>query len=426
MIMNKYFIAVIILSVSLIAGCKRDVFEYQMYQPQIQEIDSVYFSAGDVSLIADGQGTLKFIVEAFRKVKRPNLADTMEFVDYRLLPQGSMKVFDLTSGKEVGMTYSTTSTAIDTLRFYAQIGSLKSAVKKVAIRPKPTLPSKVYVDVIFHVFELSPTNVAYDPSSYQEIKYDSIVKAVAIMNQVVNNMIGTDPNGASANVEFRLATKDPNGVTLALPGYDKYVYSDEIKADPLKPTIAASDWAPFINKNVAKFIWTPEAYLNVEVLPFGSNNSFSSLFPPKQLQPGPGQTAILGIPTTATGPSDYIKDFVNVTVFMPNTLFVPGYERRMEIFSFIGNFYGIYATSTYSTARTHSDYCFDTQEFDNNDPRNGFISPIKIGRNGEKFISDYAMDDTRYPSSRNSLTLDEITRMRAVMARCPGRMNTHP
>lgn len=34
-----------------------------------------------------------------------------------------------------------------------------------------------------------------------------------------------------------------------------------------------------------------------------------------------------------------------------------------------------------------------------------------------------AMDDNRYPSLRNNFTLDQITRMRQVMEKCPGRNN---
>jgi hypothetical protein len=199
-----------------------------------------------------------------------------------------------------------------------------------------------------------------------------------------------------------------------------------VKTNPASTSITVFDFPQFINKNVALYIWNPDNYLNIHVLPSGSNNSMGTVFPAKQLPPGPGQTAIPGIPATATSAADYVKDYANTTVGMPNTLFKPGPERRIEIFSFVGNFYGLYPTSSYTTARTHSDFCFDTQEFNNNDPRNGFLSPIKITLTNDKFISDYAMDDTRYPTSHNSITLDQVTRMRAVMARCPGRMNAKP
>lgn len=424
--MNKFKLLTGLFSLVLLISCSKEEFQYNPYKPTLADVDSIYFSAGDLSLIADGQAQLKFIVETFRRVKRDNAPDTMQIFDYRLLPAGSLKVLESVSGKEVGMTYSTSSIPQDTVRFFASIGTKKSLIGKVFLRPKPTLPSKVYVDVIFHVWELNPTNVAYDPSSYQAINYQQLVDGLNTMNQVVSNKIGSNPNGASANVEFRLAKINPSGLSIPQPGFNKIIYSDEVKANPLIASISLSDFSQFINKTPTTYIWTPEKYLNIHILPSGSNNALGNAYPAKQLAAGTGQTLITGISTIATGPTDYIRDFSNAAIFLPRTLFFPGYERRVEIFSYIGNFYGLYPTSSYSAARTHSDFCMDTQEYNPSDGRNNFVSPIKISLKDVKFITDYAMDDTRYPSSRNSLTLDQITRMRAVMARCPGRMNSYP
>lgn len=424
---RKFIIGIVILSSLVYTGCKRDEFDYRMATTSVEEIDSVYFSAGDVMMIADGKASLKFVIETYKKFNKANGTVSRELVDYRELPEGSVKVFETVTNKEVGLTsFSIATMPADTLRFYAQVGNIKSAVKKVALRPNPVLPPKVYVDVIFHVWELNPANSTYDVSSYQPTKYEDIVKGLQIMNDVVNNKIGNSANGAAVNVEFRLATKNQAGQALAIPGYNKIIYSDEVKTNPLTATISSFDFSQYITKNAATYIWSPENYLNVHVIPSGSNNSLGNLWPPKQLPPGPDETLIPGVPGIASGPSDYIKDFVNVCVFMPNTLFNPGYERRIEIFSYIGNFYGLYPTTSYSTARYHSDWCEDTREYNPQDVRNNFFFPTKVGLNGDKFVIENAMDDTRYPSSRNSITLDQVKRMRAVMARCPGRMNTKP
>ena len=37
---------------------KSDSFQYQMYQPTIDDVDSIYLSATDKSLIANGQAKL--------------------------------------------------------------------------------------------------------------------------------------------------------------------------------------------------------------------------------------------------------------------------------------------------------------------------------------------------------------------------------
>ena len=378
--MNKFIIAFGFISLLLLQSCsKKEQFSYNLFKPSIAEVDSVYFSPGDVSLIADGQANLKFIVETYRKIKRDNASDTMQFFDYRLLPEGSLKIMETVSGKQVGMNYSTTTIPQDTLKFYAQVGAKQSAVYKVVLRPKPTPPSKVYVDVIFHVWELSPANSTYDRSSYQAVNYQQIVDGLARMNQVVNNQLSTNPNGASANVEFRLAKTNASGQILTLPGYDLITYSDEVKANPLAASFSTSDFVQYANKNVNRYIWDPAKYLNLHVLPFGSQFGAGNLYPPKQLPAGPSQTLIPGITGIATGPTDYVKDFLNVTAFVPNTLFFPGYERNIDLFYYIGTFYGLYPTSAYTTARTSSDWCLDTQEFNNSDAtKNSFVSAFKV------------------------------------------------
>lgn len=423
---SKILIGLIAFLALFSGACKKDSFDYKMATVTVADIDSIYFSAGDVMMIADGKATLQFIVETYKKFKRSDGSVTREFVDFNELPAGSVKVFEEVTNKEIpGMTFSTATMPADTLRFYAQVGSVKSEVKKVALRPAPALPPKVYVDVIFHVWELNPTNRQFDLSSYLPTRYEDLLEGLRVMNEVVNNRIGNASNGASANVEFRMAKKNRLGQDLPQPGYNKIVYSDEVKATVTAATISLADMRTYINNNAATYIWEPSQFLNIHVLPSGAtNNSLGKHYPPKQLPPGPNEELIPGITGIATGPDDYIRDFVNATVYMPNTLFHPGPEQRIEIFSFVGHFYGLYPTSEYSTARYHSDYCEDTREYDPQDPRNNFFVAKKVGINGDKFIINNAMDNPRYPSMRNSLTLDQVARMRAVMARCPGRMNT--
>ena len=420
--MNRILPGLALLASLLCGGCKKAGFDYNMYKPTVEAIDSIYFSATDKMMIADGQATLQFIVEAYRKVRLSSGKDTLEFVDYRLLPPGSLKMMEEQSGKEVGMTYSTTTIPFDTLKFHAEIGKIRSATKSVALRPKPTLPPKLYVDLIFHIWELNPTHPTYDVSSYQAVQYSQLIEAVKYMNEIVNNKVGKSPNGASANIEFRLTAKNQLGQTLEFPGYNKIVYGDNIKVNPLAPTIGAVDFPAFVNSNKATLIWNPKEVLNVHVFPFGANNSFGNVAPSKQLPPGPGQQLIPGVPGTAANDNDYTLDFINTTAFLPRTVFFPGFERKMEAFRSIGQFYGLY-TPTFNASRQYSDYCYDTRKFNGLDPRNSYSFAMKVGIDNEKYIADNAMDDIRYPTLLTSITLDQVNRMRAVMTRCPGRMN---
>lgn len=404
-------------------GCQKDGFNYQMYTPVLEDIDSIYLSATDKMMVADGQATLNFIVEAYRKVHLSKGKDSMMFVDYRELPAGSLRIVEERSGTTVGMKYTTTTVPFDTVKFHAEIGAVKSPTKSVALRAKPALPAKLYVDVIFHVWELNTTHPTYDVSSYQPVPYEKLQEAINYLNDVVNNKVGHSPNGASANVEFRLAKTNAAGQVLPQAGINKITYSDNVKVNPLATTFALNDYIAFINTNKATMIWNPRQFLNVHVLPFGPNSAMGNVYPPKQMPVQPGQTAIPGVAGTAANEDDFITDYANACVGFPRTVFFPGYERKIEAFRFIGMFYGLY-TPLYTASRLYSDYCYDTRKFDGQDTRNSYSFATKVSTENEKYVADNAMDDIRYPTLLTSITVDQVARMRAVMTRCPGRMNS--
>ena len=424
---KNFIISAIISTVACLSGCKQSEFDYKMVEVNAADVSSINFYTGSDMLIADGKATLKFIVETNKTIKNADGTTASQLFDYRKLPAGTVKIYEETTNKEVGFTYNTSTAVAGTkLKFYAQVGSIKSPVKEVTIRATPpTLPT-LYVDVIFHVWELNPTNAAYDPSSFQPTNYADIVNGLKIMNDIINNKVGNAPNGAAANIVFRLATKNPAGQILQNPGYDRIVYSDEVKTNPLLLPINPGDFTSFINKtpaNVAKYIWNPKSYLNIQLFPFGSSTSLGALFPAKQLPPAPGESLIPGISGIAADEDDFVTatPAQSTTTLMPYSVFRPGFERRIEIFNAIGNFYGLYATS-YNAARLYSDFCQDTPEYASANQDN--TTNIQTTTNGEKFFLENAMDDNRYPSSRNSLTLDQVNRMRSVMLKCPGRKNS--
>ncbi|WP_165973271.1 M43 family zinc metalloprotease [Pedobacter sp. ok626] len=424
---KKFIISAIIGTAACFSGCKQSEFDYKMVEVSAEDVSAINFYTGSDMLIADGKATLKFIVETNKTIKNADGTTASQLFDYRKLPAGTVKIYEQTSNKEVGFTYNTsTAVAGSKLKFYAQVGNIKSPVKEVTIRATPPVLPTLYVDVIFHVWELNPTNVAYDPSSFQPTNYSDIVNGVKIMNDIINNKVGNAPNGATANIVFRLATKNVAGQTLQYPGYDRIVYSDEVKNNPLVLAINPADFTGFINKtpaNVAKYIWNPKSYLNIHLLPFGSGTFLGTLSPPKQLAPGLGEVSIPGITGIAANEDDFVTttQAQSTTVLMPYTVFRPGFERRIEIFNIIGIFYGLYSPA-FTTARLYSDFCQDTPEY--NSTNQDITTTIQTAINGEKFFLENAMDDNRNPSSHNSLTLDQVNRMRSVLLRCPGRMNS--
>src|SRR5690606_32069756 len=81
---------------------------------------------------------------------------------------------------------------------------------------------------------------------------------------------------------------------------------------------------------------------------------------------------------------------------IPRTLLFPGMNRRVSICSPVGAYYGVWATQGTST---YTDYCTDTRIYNNNDAtQNSWTTLTKTAINGDKFLANNAMDDTRYPS----------------------------
>lgn len=420
--MKKLIIIQWVLLAFLLGSCEKDSFDYQMAKPGINEIDSVYFSAGSKMMIADGQARLDFIVEAFRKVpftKEDGVqVDSMVSIDVNTLPDGSVKIYK-SSGEEVGMTFSTTDAQAGSISFYAQVGTIKSAQKSVVLRQKPVLQEPLFVDVIFHVFELSSKDPSYDALSYQKVQYSMLQEAIQNMNEVFNNKIGSGPNGASANVTFRLAARKADGTELAQAGWNLITYDAAVV--PKKGTTwNPADFARYMdgldvngNPTSTSKIWDPQKFLNIVVMPSGANTSMGTVAPQWQLKVE-GEEPLPGVANIITDRNEATMNYANTCVGIPRTLLFPGYGKKVEFYSFVGSFYGMKKTTL------EVDYCEDTQKYDGSGQ---FSSLKKVGRDGDKFLANNAMDDERYPSLRNNFTLDQVNRMRKIMELCPGRDN---
>jgi hypothetical protein len=443
--MKRIFYIAIFFTALYWSSCQKDTFNYSMYSPTENGIDSIYFSTGSKMLIADGTARLQFVVETYRKLKVTTSAggtkDSLVFVDYNELPAGALKIIDGT-GKQVGLTYSTNDVTPGTVSFYAQVGNTKSVAKMVTLRPKQVLPPKLTVDIIFHVFEMSTTDKFYDPLTYQPVTKDILNATIKDLNDVFNNRLGTSPNGASANIEFRLAATNVAGQKLAVPGLDIYTYGTAILVTQTATSYSVVDFLTYINKTPS-FIWDPKKYLNLYIIPSGANNSmgaYASMYQivPAGLQPLPGMTTppataygsspAINYPTFTTYPNGVVPNETVVPIAyesagmgVPRTELFPGMGKRLSICGEVGSFYGLKRTQ--GTA-TYTDYCTDTRIYNNNDAtKNSFSTLFKTALDGEKFLADNAMDDIRYPSLRNTFTLDQVTRIRWVIANSPRRNN---
>lgn len=436
--MKKYIIVIAALVVVLFSRCDEESFDYNLYQATLSDVDSVGFSTGAYSLIANGEAKLNFFVDLYRSVRyEGDSVDSYLLVDLKDLPAGTIKIYDETD-TEVGMNYSTTSLGTGMKTFRAEVNGLSSIEHDVILREQPVLPPKLYVNVIFHVFEYNPNSSGYDPVLHKKMDPAVLQDAIDDLNEVFNNELGDGPNAANANIEFRLATAKeymswgvPVVEPLEFPGYHMEYYDKGLIPPPpnqwtLQRTyFMVSDFTDHIDANYSTFIWDQKNYFNIYIMPMSGNTGFPAQSPQYQYvenldngegMPGMGEEILQGNSVT------YYRNIRKDGLMVSRSHFFRGASTdRIELQGSVGNYYGVRSTLG-SSAGPFDDYCTDTRKYDLNAYDN-LSRLIKVDYNGNKFKANNITDAIYTPSARNTITADQVTRIRFALENCPGRLH---
>jgi hypothetical protein len=419
---SRLFKAVIALTLSaLMLGCEKEGFEYEMSDVKI---DSISFSAGSPSLVADGQAALSFIVQAYSKKQvtiNGVIKDSMMLVPGDRIPDSDKKVFD-ESGKEVGLSFSTTVSTPATKSFYAKIGDKQSMLKNVSIQAPAAAYSKITIPVVVHVFELKKNDPKRYPW-YVEVDYKKLEDMVAGMNVMFNRIGTSTPNGGSANIEFVLAAMGPDGKPLEKPGYNMFEY-----VGTMNWGFGTTEASKFIKANAARLLWNPKKYMNVYVLPSAVFYGGISIAKPGYTlsdTPLPGVTmqkaaTVNDVPLTE-------PDKVGLMLGR-DELYSPLRGPAPNIGHRIGSYYGLFRTYHYTSESNYTDHCLDTQKW----PISQFRNIYKQSKDGVLFAAENVMDATfidfnieggqNLVSRVNTFTADQVKRIRYVVENCPERM----
>ena len=420
---TQFFKAIMPLMVfaMLMQACTKEGFDYEMSEVKV---DSISFSAGSSSLMADGQAALSFIVQAYSK-KQVTIGgvtkDSMVLIPADRIPDSDKKVFDET-GKEVGLKFSTSVSTPGSKSFYAKIRNIQSVTKQVTIKAPGAGYSKIIIPVVIHVFELKKTDPKRYPW-YVEVDYQKLQDLVAGMNAMFNRSGTSAPNGTSANIEFVLAGVGPDGKPLEKAGYNMFEY------------LGTQTWgfgtataATFIKANAAKLLWNPKKYLNVWVLPSavyygGIANAKPGYTLSTTPLPGVTMQVVSSINSVPLTEPEKVGLFVSRDEF-----YSPLRGTTPNIGYRLGNFYGLFRTYYYSTEPTYNDYCADTQKWLVNQLRNVY----KTDKDGIVFGAENVMDATfidgnieggqNLVSRVNTFTAEQVKRIRYVIENCPERM----
>lgn len=354
------------------------------------------------------------------------------------LPADYIKVYDQNGNVLEGSYYTTTTDAPGTVKqFYAKGGNLESERLSITIRELPDENyEEVVIPVVFHLL-VPPATAA---PSY-DVSVELLERQLQRVSDAFNRKITTDPNAGNAKVVFKLATYDQTGLKMQEPGKNvENITAADFTAMGTSST-KTTQYLAYILANSKRIIWDPNKYMNIWIAKFtmstsntGTTTSYRMLAP-TVMHSDYELTSIPGI-TMKHKDAFNLSDVTNCLevgfMLNLNALLSPTTVQGKNEFSLatpIAEYLGVLQTRcdkySYLNADGDSDYCPDTYSFDygyyptvfkgNNldgQPENDPTRPM------EYFTSFNVLDMYSY---KNSLSIDQVKRVRMVLKQCPSR-----
>lgn len=266
--------------------------------------------------------------------------------------------------------------------------------------------------------QITVLNQDYSGTGYNVANYPATAFQAWATNQALP-AANKDGNGrvaiANTGIQFCMATKDPNGNTMAEPGIDRINYSTKGWSNPTSFT-SSSTFQTFIDGTVKpNSIWDPHKYLNMWVT---DENSSVGLLGYATFPAGSTLTGIPGGTGTATtdGFWAWAKSFGSKTIY-PSGTYDPTYCYGRTCTHEIGHWVGL--RHIWGDANCATDYCNDTPPAQTSNfgcptyPYNagGCTSPSN-SPNGEMTMNfmDYTDDACMY-----MFTVDQTARIQTAM-----------
>lgn len=234
-----------------------------------------------------------------------------------------------------------------------------------------------------------------------------------------------DGNGrvkiANTGVQFCLATKDPNGNTLAEPGIDRINYVSKGWTNPASIT-SYTAFMSYIDGTVKpNSIWDPNRYFNVWVTDCNSNVGLLgyATFPA-----GTGLSGLSGFGTATTdGVWIWAKTCGSNSIYPSGTYAAP-YNKGRTLTHEAGHWLGL--RHIWGDANCGNDYCADTPPAQTSNYGTITTYPYNAGTctgnspDGEMYMNfmDYTDDAAMY-----MFTVDQTTRIQTAMANGTYRKN---
>lgn len=268
--------------------------------------------------------------------------------------------------------------------------------------------------VVFHVLYTNESDIN------EYIPGDSIRKYMNYVNEFYRNTSGKSIN---LNLEFVLASNDPDGRMMMEPGIHR-VQQSSITYD-------IDDYLLRNKYNGTDLIWDPNKYINIIVCTFTEKNVTGVSMLPYT----PQHYALPGLNRNDAYYTSLPTKFVQALMINNNTIYKKeigpdGYQwvGPVTLAHELGHYLGLFHVFSGGENGQSTDYCDDTPDYDRPTyeawfnlqwelTHNPILVSQRVSRNDEAFTSKNIMD--YYVGYRDRITADQRARMRHVLDYSP-------
>jgi hypothetical protein len=425
----------IIVVLVLVFSCTPDDYEMFDNQVGIEEIKFIELRADSDRMIANDEALMEFRIIAYgiREIKDLYKEEFNNEIAYRdslridtfiiaedQYPRDLIKIYDDQGGVIENNQFKITEFISETISFQAKLDNLESNILDIIVREvSEDNYEEIVLPVIFHL--LSPPSHSVPA---MKVTTEVMQGKLDVLNTIFNKQRTTNPNGGNAKITFKLAKFDINGVLLREEG---------LNIVNLNEKLTPNENLAYMKDNL---MWDPNRYFNIWIGNMSNywssdgSQSFKVELPNVILEE---EEVIPGIEADPVVDYDLTEDTeltdVGIVYDREEFLKASGLDNdKFDLAAVIGKYLGLFSMKVKIEWQNDpeqgwievpllvngdSDYCDDTAVYDY------AYSLYKENYNtGEYFTSFNIMSDY---SRTNSITVDQVSRIREVLEKCPSR-----